>query len=128
MAQAQSAGPAQVGSVRQEQIESRSPATGRLLGTVAATAPQRVADEVAAAREVQPLWALLRIADRARYVRAMAQAMIDELDEIVQTLCAEQGRPAAEVAALEALAAVDALIWIADSGARALTGRRVPVH
>jgi acyl-CoA reductase-like NAD-dependent aldehyde dehydrogenase len=128
MAQAQSAGPAQVGSVRQEQIESRSPATGRLLGTVAATAPQRVAAEVAAAREVQPLWALLRIADRARYVRAMAQAMIDELDEIVQTLCAEQGRPAAEVAALEALAAVDALIWIADSGARALTGRRVPVH
>jgi acyl-CoA reductase-like NAD-dependent aldehyde dehydrogenase len=128
MAQAQSAGPAQVGSVTKEQIESRSPATGSLLGTVAATAPQRVADEVAAAREVQPLWALLRIADRARYVRAMAQAMIDELDEIVQTLCAEQGRPAAEVAALEALAAVDALIWIADSGARALTGRRVPVH
>ncbi|HEV7943115.1 MAG TPA: aldehyde dehydrogenase family protein [Solirubrobacteraceae bacterium] len=128
MAQAQSAGPAQVGSVRQEQIESRSPATGRLLGTVMATAPECVAAEVAAAREVQPLWALLRISDRARYVRAMAQAIIDELDEIVETLCAEQGRPAAEVAALEALAAVDALIWIADSGARALTGRRVPVH
>ncbi len=128
MAQAQSAGPAQVGSVRQEQIESRSPATGRLLGTVMATAAECVTAEVAAAREVQPLWALLRISDRARYVRAMAQAIIDELDEIVETLCVEQGRPAAEVAALEALAAVDALIWIADSGARALTGRRVPVH
>ncbi len=128
MAQAQSAGPVQAGSVSQEQIESRSPANGRLLGTVLATAPECVAAEVAAAREVQPLWALLRISDRARYVRAMAQAIIDELDEIVETLCAEQGRPAAEVAALEALAAVDALIWIADSGARALTGRRVPVH
>lgn len=128
MAQAQSAGPAQVGSVRQEQIESRSPATGRLLGTVSATPPERVAAEVAAAREVQPLWALLRITDRARYVRAMAQAIIDGLDEIVQALSAEQGRPAAEVATLEALAAVDALIWIADSGARALMGARVPVH
>lgn len=128
MAQAQPAGPAQLGSIEQEQIESRSPATGRLLGTVQATAPERVGAEVAAAREVQPLWALLRICDRARYVRAMAQAVIDELDEIVETLSAEQGRPAAEVAALEALAAVDALIWIADRGARALQGRRVPVH
>jgi acyl-CoA reductase-like NAD-dependent aldehyde dehydrogenase len=111
-----------------EQIESRSPATGRLLGSVSATPPEQVAAEVAAAREVQPLWALLRISDRARYVRRMAQAIIDQFDEIVETLAAEQGRPAAEVATLEALAAIDALIWIADRGARALEGRRVPVH
>lgn len=128
MAQAQSTGPAQLGSTAEEQIESRSPATGRLLGAVGATAPEHVGAEVAAAREVQPLWALLRISDRARYIRRMAQAIIDEIDEIVQTLSAEQGRPAAEVAALEALTSIDALIWIADSGARALEGRRVPVH
>ncbi len=128
MAQAQSAAPVEIGSQGQEQIESRSPATGRLLGVVSATPPQRVADEVAAAREVQPLWALLRISDRARYVRRMAQAIIDQIDEIVETLAAEQGRPAAEVATLEVLPAIDALIWIADDGARALQGRRVPVH
>lgn len=127
MAKVQSAEP-QAGSPTEEQIESRSPATGRLLGVVAATHPDRVAQQVAAAREVQPLWALLRISDRARYVRRMAQAIIDELDEIVQTLAHEQGRPAAEVAALETLPAIDALIWIADSGARALQGSRVPVH
>jgi acyl-CoA reductase-like NAD-dependent aldehyde dehydrogenase len=128
MAQAQSARPAQVGSNIAEQIESRSPVSGRVLGVVYATPPPKMAQEVAAAREVQPLWALLRISDRARYVRRMAQAIIDELDEIVASLAAEQGRPAAEVAALEALPAIDALVWIADSGAKALSGRRVTVH
>jgi acyl-CoA reductase-like NAD-dependent aldehyde dehydrogenase len=128
MAQAQSARPAEVGSVGRQQIESRSPVNGRLLGTATLTPPTEAPHEVAAAREVQPLWALLRVSDRARYVRRMAQAVIDELDEIVDTLAAEQGRPAGEVAALEALPAIDALIWIADRGARALQGRRVPVH
>src|SRR5205807_2599891 len=37
----------------------------------------------------------------------------------------EQGRPRAEVAALEMLAGIDALIWIADEGARAIEPRRI---
>lgn len=128
MAQAQSAEPAEVSSLAEEQVQSISPVTGRVLGSVVATPPSQVASEVAAAREVQPLWALLRISDRARYVRRMAQALIDELQEVVATLAAEQGRPPAEVATLEALPAIDALIWIAADGARALDGRRVAVH
>lgn len=111
-----------------EILEARSPATGGLLGSVALTPPELVAAEVAASAEVQPLWALLRVLDRARYVRHMAQAVIDELDEIVEAVALEQGRPTAEVASLEVLPAIDALIWIAERGARALAGRRVPVH
>ena len=42
-------------------------------------------------------------------------------------LAREQGRPRAEIAALELLAAIDALIWIADDGAEVLGGRRVAV-
>lgn len=128
MAQAQRATPVGPGIEEGVQIEARSPATGSPLGSVLITPPERVEAEVLAVREVQPLWALLRIEDRARYVRRMAQAAIDELDKIVETLSAEGGRPAAEVASLEALPAIDALIWIADAGAKALAGRRVPVH
>ena len=69
---------------------------------------------------MQPLWALLRVQDRARYMRRMAQAVIDDFDELRELLAREQGRPRAEVAALELLAAIDALIWIADDGAEAL--------
>jgi acyl-CoA reductase-like NAD-dependent aldehyde dehydrogenase len=111
-----------------ETIESRNPATGALLGSVQATPPERIDEVVAAAGQVQPLWALLRIEDRARYMRRMAQAIIDEFDDLVRAIAREQGRPRAEVAALELLPAIDALIWIADDGAKVLGGRRVGIH
>jgi acyl-CoA reductase-like NAD-dependent aldehyde dehydrogenase len=95
---------------------------------VSATAPAEVERVVDAARKVQPLWALLRVADRARYMRRVAQAVIDEFDELLETIGREQGRPRAEIASMELLPAIDALIWIADDGARVLGSRRVSIH
>jgi len=109
----------------QEDLLARDPATGEILGSVAITPPECVADAVAAVAKVQPLWALLRVRDRARYMRRMAQAVIDDFDELLEALAREQGRPRAEIAALELLAAIDALIWIAEDGADVLGGRRV---
>ena len=83
---------------------------------------------VAQVAKVQPLWALLRLEDRARYMRRMAQAIVDELDELRETIAREQGRPRTEVAALELLVAIDALKWVAQDGAGVLGGRRVGVH
>jgi len=108
-------------------IQARNPATGAVLGSVAATTPEQVAEVVEAVAKVQPLWALLRVSDRARYMRRMAQAVIDDFDELADILVAEQGRPRGEVAALELLAAIDALKWIAEDGAALLGGRRVEV-
>jgi succinate-semialdehyde dehydrogenase/glutarate-semialdehyde dehydrogenase len=108
-------------------LTARNPATGAELGTVAVTTPDRVEEVVAAAAKVQPLWALLRVSDRARYMRRMAQAVIDDFDELGGLLVAEQGRPRAEIAALELLAAIDALAWIADEGASVLGSRSVGV-
>jgi acyl-CoA reductase-like NAD-dependent aldehyde dehydrogenase len=109
-------------------LHARDPATGEPLGSVVATAPERIAGVVADVAKVQPLWALLRVQDRARYMRRMAQAVIDDFDELAVALAREQGRPAAEIAALELLPAIDALIWIADDGADVLGGRRVGVN
>jgi succinate-semialdehyde dehydrogenase/glutarate-semialdehyde dehydrogenase len=109
-------------------VESYNPATGEVLGSVEVTPPEQIDAVVAAVGQVQPLWALLRVEDRARYMRRMAQAIIDELDELVEVIGREQGRPRAEVATLELLPAIDALIWIADDGAKVLGGRRVGIH
>jgi acyl-CoA reductase-like NAD-dependent aldehyde dehydrogenase len=106
---------------------ARNPATGAVLGAVDATAPESIEEVVAAVAKVQPLWALLRVADRARYMRRMAQAVIDDFDELLEALVREQGRPRAEIASLELLAAIDALIWIADEGAQLLGSRRVGI-
>src|ERR1700692_1266271 len=74
-----------------------------------------LADELAT---VTPLWAQLRVADRAHYLERAAQAVIDEFDEICVTIAGESRRPAAEIAALELLGAVDALRWLADNARR----------
>ncbi len=110
------------------ELLARSPATGEILGKVAVTAPQGVERVVQEVAKVQPLWALLRLQDRARYMRRMAQSVIDDFDELEVALADEQGRPATEVAALELLAAIDALIWIAEDGAQVLGARRVGIH
>ena len=61
-----------------------------------ATEPD-VSEVVAQVAKVQPLWALLRLEDRARYMRRMAQAIVDELDELRETIAAEQRRPLGEL-------------------------------
>ncbi len=104
------------------------PATGELLAHVPTIAASEVAEVVAQVVKVQPLWALLRLEDRARYMRRMAQAIVDEFDELRETIAREQGRPRTEVAALELLAAIDALKWVAQEGASVLGARRVGVH
>jgi succinate-semialdehyde dehydrogenase/glutarate-semialdehyde dehydrogenase len=111
----------------QARLAVRDPATGVELGSVERTPPDRVEDVVAEVAKVVPLWALLRVQDRARYMHRMAQAVIDDFDELVELIGREQGRPRAEVAALELLAAIDALIWMADDGGRLLGTRRVRV-
>ncbi|HTA05793.1 MAG TPA: aldehyde dehydrogenase family protein [Solirubrobacteraceae bacterium] len=108
-------------------LQARDPATGATLGSVTSTAPTRIPSLAADVAKVQPLWALLRVQDRARYMRRMAQAVIDDFDELAVALAREQGRPAAEIAALELLPAIDALIWIADDGTELLGGRRVSI-
>src|SRR4051794_9422119 len=86
-----------------------------------------VAALVRSSAQVQPLWAALRIDDRARYLRRAAQAIIDELDELAAVLGREGERAPAEVIALELLPAVDALRWLAEGGARTLRERRLAV-
>ncbi|HEV7584805.1 MAG TPA: aldehyde dehydrogenase family protein [Solirubrobacteraceae bacterium] len=112
----------------QERYFARDPATGESLGSVSRTPPERIDGVVEAVAKVQPLWALLRVKDRARYMRRMAQAVIDDFDQLELSLAREQGRPRGEIATLELLAAIDALIWIAEDGAKALGGRRVGVN
>ncbi|HUB36742.1 MAG TPA: aldehyde dehydrogenase family protein [Solirubrobacteraceae bacterium] len=106
-------------------LTARDPATGARLGEVRGTAPEAVAELVAGAAKVQPLWALLQVRDRARYMARMAQATIDAYDELLERIAREQGRPRAEVAALELLPAIEALRWMAQDGAKVLGGRRV---
>ena len=118
----------QMSTALSQTLLARDPATGARLGEVRATAPEEIEGVVGEVARVQPLWALLRVEDRARYMRRVAQAIIDELDELAELLGREQGRPRGEVLTLELLPAIDALIWIAEEGGSILGRQKVKVH
>lgn len=106
-------------------IEARNPATLETIGTVAVTPPAAAATAVAAVAAVTPLWAQLRVADRARYLERAAQAVIDDFDELVELIIAESGRPRVEIEAFEVLAAIDTLQWLATNARRLLSARAI---
>ncbi len=97
-------------------LESFNPATGELVGTVPATAPEDVQAVVDAVAQVQPFWAQLTLGDRARYLERAAHVVLDESDEIRDLIVREQGKPRNEAFSMEILPTVDALHWIAGEG------------
>src|SRR2546423_15426458 len=106
-------------------LESFSPATGGRRGAVPTVAPdavQGVVDEVA---QVQPFWAQLPFADRSRYMRRVAQVILDEIDDIRDLIAREQGKPRVEAYTMELLPTIDALHWIAAQGPEILGDERV---
>lgn len=109
-------------------LESLNPTTGELVGAVPRADVQTVQAAVDRAAAIQPFWAHLPLADRARYMRRAAQVVIDRTGELGELIAREGGRPLAEAQALELLPTVDALHWIADAGPRLLRDERVRTH
>jgi acyl-CoA reductase-like NAD-dependent aldehyde dehydrogenase len=109
-------------------LESRSPTSGEVIGSVPTITPaevQGVVDEVA---RIQPAWAQLTTKDRARYMLRAADALLDEIDEIAELLVREQGKPRVEAYTMELLPTVDALHWVAKAGPKILADERVPMR
>jgi acyl-CoA reductase-like NAD-dependent aldehyde dehydrogenase len=108
-------------------LESHSPSTGALIGSVPVTAPDEVQAVVDAVAKVQPFWAQLTLRDRARYLKRVAQVLIDESDDIRDLIASEQGKARNEAFAMEVLPTIDALSWIAGEGQRILADEKVPM-
>jgi succinate-semialdehyde dehydrogenase/glutarate-semialdehyde dehydrogenase len=109
------------------QLDSFNPATGQRLGGVPITEPNEVQAVVDAVATVQPFWAQLRLADRARYLERAAQVLIDESDEIRDLIVDEQGKPRNEAFSMEVLPTIDALSWIARAGQEILADEKIPM-
>ena len=106
-------------------LESRSPATGELLGTVPAADAAAVRAAAARAAAAQPLWANVPAAARARYLRRTARVLLEDLDPLALALAQETGRPRTEAVLGELLPAIAGLSELADDGPRALADRRL---
>jgi succinate-semialdehyde dehydrogenase/glutarate-semialdehyde dehydrogenase len=106
--------------------DSYSPLTGEKIGSVPALSAsdvQAVVDDVAS---VQPFWAQLPLAGRARYMQQTARVILDQMDELAELLAREQGKPINEAYIMELIPTIDALHWIADAGQQILADERIP--
>jgi acyl-CoA reductase-like NAD-dependent aldehyde dehydrogenase len=107
------------------QLESFNPATGELIGAVETIGPedvQAVVDDVA---EVQPFWAQLTLADRARYMRRAADVLVEDMEEVAALLTREQGKPLAESYVMELIPTIDSLHWCANEGPKILADEKI---
>ena len=88
--------------------------------------PTRCSRSWTTSPRVQPFWAQLSLADRARYLRRAAQVLLDHSDEIAELISREQGKPRLESYTMELLPTIDALHWCADNGPRILADEPIP--
>jgi acyl-CoA reductase-like NAD-dependent aldehyde dehydrogenase len=110
---------------RPPELDSFSPLDGTRLGAVPTVAPHEVQSVVDDVASVQPFWAQLPLADRARYMRRAAQAIIDQLEDLAELLSREQGKVINESYVMELLPTIDSLRWLADAGPGILADERV---
>ena len=106
-------------------LVSHDARTGEAIGEVAETPPEAVGAIVGEVAAVQPFWAALPLSDRARYLRRIAQVVLDEVDDLSDLFAREQGRPRTEAVTMELIASVDALRWVAAHAPRFLADERL---
>jgi acyl-CoA reductase-like NAD-dependent aldehyde dehydrogenase len=106
-------------------LESFNPATGELVGAVDTITPEQVQEVVDDVAEVQPFWAQLSLADRARYMRRAADVLVEDIEEVADLLTREQGKPITESYVMEVIPTIDALHWCANAGPEILADEKV---
>ncbi|MDQ3987350.1 MAG: aldehyde dehydrogenase family protein [Actinomycetota bacterium] len=91
-------------------LKSLNPRTGEVLREIPTTSPGEVGDLVAQARKVAPEWAAIPPQGRARILREVRYRLYDMLDEIVETVSTECGKPRAEALAHDVVPAL--FMWL----------------
>jgi acyl-CoA reductase-like NAD-dependent aldehyde dehydrogenase len=104
----------------EDRLASFNPATGERVGDVPTVTPAQVQSVVDDVGEVQPFWAQLSLAERARYMRRATQVVVDHADEIAELLTREQGKPRIEAYTMEVMPTIDLLDWCASNGQKIL--------
>lgn len=102
------------------QIAVFNPATGQKIADVPIASVEEVQEAVGRARRAFALWRQLSVAERARYLYAARDWIVDHQDEILDTICAETGKPRTEALVAEVFYCCDLLGFYAKNSERYL--------
>jgi acyl-CoA reductase-like NAD-dependent aldehyde dehydrogenase len=107
-------------------LESRDPATGRLLGSVPITPPEAISQVAAEVAVEQAKWALRPLEERAHIVAEAAQIMLRRAEELAVAVTHETGKPLMEATFIDVGAGAMVLDWMGRHGPRYLRPERLP--
>src|SRR5665809_27690 len=92
--------------------KSMNAQTGEVLGEISPSKPEEIRGVVEAARKVQPEWAAIAPPGRARHLREVRHRIYRHLDDIVETISQECGKPHSEALAHDVMPAVVGLQYM----------------
>jgi succinate-semialdehyde dehydrogenase/glutarate-semialdehyde dehydrogenase len=103
-----------------DEIRVVNPATLAEVGSVPTTPPEALGEVIAEARLAHESWRRHDLTARARLLRTLARAVLDDMDEIAATIVAETGKPRLEAVSTEVFVALDTATWLARNVERLL--------
>lgn len=106
-------------------VEVHNPATGELIGTVAACSPDDVAAMVERARAAQPAWEALGFDGRGRILRRMQKWTLDNAERIIDTIVKENGKTYEDAQLAEVSYAASAFGFWAKNAPKYLADEKV---
>ena len=118
-------GRARSGSRAATSLKSFNPRTGEVMREIPTTPVGDVAEIVAQARKVQPEWAAIPIEGRARMLREVMYRLNERVDDIVDIVSKETGKPHFEALAFDVLPAVVMIKSYEKLAPKALRSQRV---
>jgi succinate-semialdehyde dehydrogenase/glutarate-semialdehyde dehydrogenase len=106
-----------VGAGSNATIDVNNPATGAVIGTVPKMSERETRRAIEAANKALPGWRALTAKERAKIIRAWADSMMANQDDLAAIMTAEEGKPLAEAKGEVAYSA-SFLEWFAEEGKR----------
>jgi succinate-semialdehyde dehydrogenase/glutarate-semialdehyde dehydrogenase len=106
-------------------LPSFDPASGTVTGEFASSSPAEVRTAVERARRAAGPWGALPVRERARTVARLRTRIHERMDEIVETVSQENGKPAAEALAHDVVPSLVTLAYLEQIAPRALRSRPV---
>ncbi|PHH63533.1 hypothetical protein CDD81_5720 [Ophiocordyceps australis] len=101
-------------------VPCHAPATGQLLGHVAAASPADIDAAVAAASAAQPAWASTSFAQRRAVLRSLMGHVLDHAHDICRVACLDSGKTMVDAQLGEVLVTVQKIAWTLAHGQDAL--------
>lgn len=106
-------------------LKSFNPRSGEVMGEVATTSPGEVADIVANARKVAPEWAAIPPKGRAGMLKEVRHRLYERMEDIVETVALETGKPRSEALAHDVLPVALMLTYFERAVEKALRPQKV---